>query len=48
MHSFNTPNNKIIWTLHLHGSIPRWPDVDLEFPLTVLPLEPVPRENSAL
>jgi hypothetical protein len=37
MHSFSAPNNKIAWTLHLHGDIPRWPDVDLEFPLTVLP-----------
>jgi hypothetical protein len=47
VHSFSAPNNKIIWTLHLHGAIPRWPDVDLEFPFTVLPLEPVPREDAA-
>ena len=48
MHSFNAPNNKIIWTLHLHGSIPRWPDIDVEFPFTVLPMEIVHRESAAV
>ncbi len=37
IHSIDAPNNKIIWTLQLHGDIARWPDVDLEFPITVLP-----------
>jgi hypothetical protein len=37
IHSLDAPNNKIIWTIHLHGTIARWPDVDLEFALTVLP-----------
>ncbi len=37
IHSLDAPNNKIVWTLHLHGDIARWPDVDFEFPITVLP-----------
>jgi hypothetical protein len=37
MHSFDAPNNKIVWKLELHGEIPRWPDVKLEFPIVVLP-----------
>lgn len=36
--SFDTGNNKIIWSLKVHGDIPHWPDVDDEFPLTVRPL----------
>lgn len=37
MHSFDSSNNKIIWAVTLHGDIAKWPDVDLEFPLTVYP-----------
>lgn len=37
MHSFDAANNKIIWTLTLHGDVPRWPDVEVSFPITVLP-----------
>jgi hypothetical protein len=37
MHSFASKNNSIIWSLRLHGDIPRWPDISEEFPLTVLP-----------
>jgi len=37
MHSFDASNNKIIWTLKVHGDIKMWPDVKEEFPLTVLP-----------
>lgn len=37
MHSFDAPNNKILWKLVMHGEIPRWPDVKLDFPITVLP-----------
>lgn len=36
--SFDTGNNKIIWSLKVRGDIPHWPDVDDEFPLTVRPL----------
>lgn len=39
MHTFDAPNNKIVWSLHVKGDIPRWPDVDEEFPITVLPLQ---------
>lgn len=38
MHSFEASNNKIIWAVKLHGDIAKWPDVNLEFPITVLPL----------
>lgn len=41
MHSFEAPNNKIKWLLKVHGVVPRWPDISLEFPITVLPLPPV-------
>jgi Protein of unknown function (DUF3592) len=37
MHSFDAPNNKIVWTLKLHGDINRWPDVDESFDVTVKP-----------
>jgi hypothetical protein len=37
MHSFNAPNNKIEWSLHVHGDIALWPDVSASFPITVLP-----------
>lgn len=37
MHSFVAPNNKIIWSLHVHGRIDRWPDIKAEFPVVVLP-----------
>jgi hypothetical protein len=37
MHSFDAPNNKIVWVLHVRGEIPSWPDSDDEFPLTVVP-----------
>jgi hypothetical protein len=33
-------HNKIIWTLHVHGQIAHWPDVDEQFPVTVLPSAP--------
>lgn len=35
--SLQAPNNRIIWAIHVHGDIPRFPDVDREFALTVLP-----------
>lgn len=37
MHSFDASNNKVVWAVKLHGDIAKWPDVDLEFPITVLP-----------
>lgn len=42
MHSFKAPNNKIVWTLKLHGAIPRWPDVKEEFPYEIAPGGPTP------
>jgi hypothetical protein len=37
MHSFESPNNKILWRLNVHGAIRRWPDVKEEFPIVLLP-----------
>jgi hypothetical protein len=42
MHSFSSSNNAITWSLHLHGDIARWPDVDESFEIDVRPL---PRER---
>jgi hypothetical protein len=38
MHTFEGRHNKVLWRLKVHGEIPRWPDVDDEYPITVLPL----------
>jgi hypothetical protein len=46
MHTFDAPNNKIIWSLHVKGDIPRWPDVAEEFPITVLPIGKGERLNT--
>jgi hypothetical protein len=37
MHSFEAENNKILWSLDLHGSIKGWPDVKESFQITVTP-----------
>jgi hypothetical protein len=37
MHSFSSRHNKIVWCIQVKGEIARWPDLDEEFPLTVLP-----------
>lgn len=47
MHTFESPNNKILWRLVVKGTIPRWPDIDEEYALTVLPhREHAPRSQS--
>lgn len=37
MHSLVATRNRILWTLHIHASIPRWPDVDEEYLIVVEP-----------
>lgn len=37
MHTFEANNNKVLWRLRVRGEIPRWPDVDDEYPVHVLP-----------
>jgi hypothetical protein len=37
MHSFAGQHNKVIWSIRVTGDIPRWPDLNEEFELTVLP-----------
>jgi hypothetical protein len=38
MHSFSAPSNKIIWEIKVAGEIARWPDVNQNFPIQILPL----------
>lgn len=40
MHSFHGDNNHVVWSLTLHGDIPRWPDVKETFEITVTPMTP--------
>lgn len=35
--SFASSNNKIVWSVKVHGSIPTWPDVNEEFEVLVSP-----------
>lgn len=37
MHSFNAPNNRIIWRLDMRGDIVKWPDVKESFEIEVTP-----------
>ncbi|MCA9291512.1 MAG: hypothetical protein KDA25_10310 [Phycisphaerales bacterium] len=39
MHTFEAPRNAVRWTVSVAGEIPRWPDIDDAFVLTVLPSE---------
>jgi len=38
MHTFTGASNKVVWELKVAGEIPRWPDVDQNFPVTIHPL----------
>lgn len=38
MHSLTADNNRVVWTLKVKGNVPRWPDVDEEFEINVLPM----------
>jgi hypothetical protein len=37
MHSFTANHNQIVWTIHVHGEIGFWPDVDESFEVVLLP-----------
>jgi hypothetical protein len=37
MHSFTAKHNKVSWVVRVRGEVPRWPNSDDEFPLTVAP-----------
>lgn len=45
MHSFTSTHNKIIWSIRVHGEIARWPDLQEEFAVTVLPAEGAPQND---
>ena len=36
--TFSASNNKIVWSIKVHGDIKRWPDVNEEFEIPVSPL----------
>ena len=37
MHSFAAARNKVVWSLKLHGDVPRYPDIDDEVAIVVYP-----------
>ncbi|XAL98482.1 DUF3592 domain-containing protein [Phycisphaeraceae bacterium D3-23] len=37
MHSFDAPNNKIVWSIKVSGEVHRWPDPKDTYELTILP-----------
>lgn len=37
MHSFSAAHNKITWQLRVRGDVPRWPDIDDEYTIVILP-----------
>ncbi len=37
MHSFEAPNNKIIWELQVHGEIKKWPDIKQNHKIKITP-----------
>ena len=39
MHSFASANNAIAWSLHVHGEIPRWPDVMEDYDVEIRPMD---------
>jgi hypothetical protein len=41
--SFAGSTNKIIWAIQVRGQIALWPELDEEFPVTVLPSAPSAR-----
>ena len=49
MHSFRGDSNQIVWSLTLHGDIPRWPDIKETFEILVTPMKPeqVARQSPA-
>lgn len=40
VHSFEASNNKIKWTIKVHGTIKLWPDIESEYAIVVRPLDP--------
>ncbi len=40
MHSFHGDNNHVVWSITLHGDIPRWPDMKETFEILVTPMTP--------
>lgn len=43
VHSFEASNNKIVWTIKVHGEIRYWPDIDSEYTVVVHPIDPEER-----
>lgn len=47
MHSLNAGDSRIAWRFVVKGTIERWPDVDDEFPVEVLPLSLKPSSGGS-
>jgi Protein of unknown function (DUF3592) len=45
IHSFDASNNKIVWSVEVHGKIPLWPDIYEKMPFAICPTTVV-SENS--
>jgi hypothetical protein len=39
MHSFEAANNKILWEIAVKGGIEKWPDINEEFKITIVPAQ---------
>lgn len=37
MHTWKSHNNEIIWSIDIHGDIPKWPDIEESYEITVFP-----------
>lgn len=47
MHSFEAKHNRVRWKIALVGPIRRWPDLELDYPIEVLPSEDDPESTRA-
>lgn len=41
MHTWHSQNNEVVWLLHVQGTIPRWPNIDEKYEITVFPKDAV-------
>jgi hypothetical protein len=46
MHSFEARCNRIHWAIRVHGEIPRWPDINDEYDISITPGSPSEFRNA--